>query len=218
MANSVKITAKGREMIVARLKGGTPAQAEFNAVAWGSGAPTGAAAVTDVAMFKEESEARVTGASVINVTTSTTNDTYQVTGTITAAGPKTIAECGLSDTTTKPASTTVSTAQATGSTTLVVASNTGFSGLTPPFNIQVENEVQTVTAGNSGTSWTVTRAANGSTDPGVNHPIGAAVTLGNAPGQTQTNGNLPLHATFSGLPLSTGDSIAFTVQVQLTSS
>lgn len=218
MANTVKVTAKGREMIVARLKGGTPTQTEFNAVGWGSGAPSGAAAVSDVGFFKEESEARVSGASTINNTTTSTNDTYQVVATLTAAGAKTITECGLSDTTTKPASTTVSTAQATGSTTLVVASNTGFSGLTPPFDIQVENEVETVTAGQGGTSWTVTRGVNGSSDPGVNHAIGAVVTLGNAPGQTQTNANLPVHATFSGLPLSTGDSCQFTVQVQLTSS
>jgi hypothetical protein len=218
VANTVKITSKGREMIVARLKGATPAQAEFNIIGWGSGAPSGAAAVTDVGLFKEESEARVTGTSTINVTTSSVNDTYQVVGTITAAGAKTITECGLSDSATKPASTTVGTAQATGSTTLVVASNTGFSGLTPPFDIQVENEVQTVTAGQAGTSWTVTRGVNGSVDPGVNHPIGAAVTLGNAPGQTQVNANLPLHASFSGLPLSTGDSISLTIQVQVSSS
>jgi hypothetical protein len=187
VANVVKITSKGREMIVARLKGGTPTQTEFNVVGW----------------------ARVTGTSSF-VTTSSTNDTYQVVGTITAAGPKTITECGLADSATKPASTTVGTAQATGSTTLAVASNTGFSGLTPPFAIQVENEVETVTAGQGGTSWTVTR--------GVNHAIGAPVTLGNAPGQSQTNANLPFHASFSGLPLTTGDSIALTLQIQVTSS
>jgi hypothetical protein len=217
VANVVKITSKGREMIAARLKGGTPTQTEFNVVGWGSGAPSGAAAVTDVNFFKEETEARITGTSSF-ATTSSTNDTYQVVGTVTAAGAKTITECGLADTTSKPAATTVGTAQATGSTTLVVASNTGFSGLTPPFDIQVENEVETVTAGQAGTSWTVTRAANGSSDPGVNHAIGAVVTLGNAPGQAQTNASLPLHATFSGLPLTTGDSVQFTVAVQVSSS
>lgn len=205
-------------MIVARLKGATPAQAEFNVIAWGSGAPSGAAAVSDVGMFGEESEARVVGTSAINVTTTSTNDTYQTSGTFTAAAAKTITECGLSDSATKPPTTTVGTAQATGAGTLTVGSAAGFTGLTPPFDVQVENEAETVTAGNAGTGWTVTRAANGSTDPGVNHPVGAVVTLGNGAGQAQANANLPVHATFAGLPLSAGDQLTLTIQIQLTSS
>ncbi len=67
-------------------------------IAWGTGST--AAATTDTDLQTEASEtlsgARVTGTES-RVTTSVTNDTYQVAGTVTAAGTKTIAEMGLLD-------------------------------------------------------------------------------------------------------------------------
>lgn len=65
-------------------------------VAWGSGA--GTAAVGDTTLFVEEAEARPAGTSSL-VTTTTTNDTYQVVGTITAIAAKTITNAGLFDVT-----------------------------------------------------------------------------------------------------------------------
>ena len=88
------LTNRGKEIIVDRLMG---AGTEPNYVAWGTGAGTSAAA--DTTLFTEASESRVTGTSS-KVTTTTTNDTYQVVGTMTAAGAKTITNAGLFDATT----------------------------------------------------------------------------------------------------------------------
>ena len=52
--------------------------------------------MTDTTLFTEASEARVAGSSS-QVTTTVTNDTYQVVGTITADGGKTITNFGLFD-------------------------------------------------------------------------------------------------------------------------
>lgn len=85
------LTNKGKEIIADRILGsGT----EPKYVAWGSGA--GTAAATDTTLFTEESESRVAGTSS-KVTVTTTNDTYQVVGTITATGAKTITNGGLFD-------------------------------------------------------------------------------------------------------------------------
>lgn len=85
------ITNAGRDIITNRIKGsGT----EPVYVGWGTGA--GTAAVADTTLFTEASESRVSGTSS-RVTTSVTNDTYQVVGTITADGSKTITNAGLLD-------------------------------------------------------------------------------------------------------------------------
>ena len=85
------LTNRGKEIIVDRLMGnGT----EPKFVAWGTGAGTAAAA--DTTLFTESAEARVTGTSS-KVTTTTTNDTYQVVGTMTASAGRTITNAGLFD-------------------------------------------------------------------------------------------------------------------------
>lgn len=82
---------RGKEIIVDRILGnGT----EPKFIAWGTGAGTSAA--TDTTLFTEAAESRVTGTSS-KVTTTTTNDTYQVVGTMTAASGKTITNAGLFD-------------------------------------------------------------------------------------------------------------------------
>jgi len=63
-------------------------------VAWGTG--TNAAAVTDTALQTESSESRTTG-TASRQTTTVTNDTYRVVGTITATGSRAITEAGLFD-------------------------------------------------------------------------------------------------------------------------
>lgn len=81
----------GKAIVTNRIKGsGT----EPSYVAWGTGA--GTAGVTDTTLFTEAAESRVAGTST-RVTTSVTNDTYQVVGTLTAASGKTITNVGLFD-------------------------------------------------------------------------------------------------------------------------
>jgi hypothetical protein len=155
-------------------------------------------------------------------------DTYQVTGTLTClVGAKTITEAILSDTTTLSGTTTIATSsQAAGATTLTLAAgaNLPTSG---NFYIQLENEVQLVTAGQNTNTFTVTRGALGSASAA--HAIGVAVTLGGdggasavgLGGQTATvgaaqGGNNFAHADFAGIALSVNDSILFTWKDQLT--
>ena len=81
----------GKALMTSRMKGlGT----EPTFVAWGTGAGTAAAA--DTTLFTESAEARVSGTSS-QATTTTTNDTYQVVGTITASAGRTITNAGLFD-------------------------------------------------------------------------------------------------------------------------
>lgn len=217
MANTVVVTAKGREVIANRMIGTSPTQVEPKVLGWGTGGVAGGpftAAVTDVAAFQEGAETRVTGTSSV-VTTTTTNDTYQVTGTITSLSNQTIAEVLLSDSATKPFATTVAAGGVVGSavaTTLnTAASYTPANGT----SVQIRTEVLTVTAGTGTTALTVTRGANGSTAIAT---IAAAdiVTLGNAPGTATANATLYLHASFTGLALNTNDSIASTIQIKHT--
>ena len=84
-------TNAGKAITTNRMKG---AGTEPNYVAWGTGA--GTAAVTDTTLFTESAEARTAGAST-QQTTSTTNDTYQVVGTLVASAPRTITNAGLLD-------------------------------------------------------------------------------------------------------------------------
>ena len=87
------ITNAGQAIVTNRMIGsGT----EPKFVMWGTGA--GTAAITDTTLFTETTdEARTTGTSS-RVTTTVTNDTYQVVGTITVAtAGKTITNVGLFD-------------------------------------------------------------------------------------------------------------------------
>lgn len=207
------VTSKGREIMTGRMIGTSPTQAEPKIIGWDTGGFTGA--VSDVNAFGESAEARITGTSS-QTTTTTSNDTYQVTGTMTATGARTITAVLLSDTTSKPFATTVTGGTAVGSssgTTLTVAAT-----YTPANNtyIQIRTEVLQVTAGSGTTSLTVTRGQNGSaaistianSDP---------VTAGNPPGvSTVTNGNLFVHGEHGSTTLATGESIAYTVTVKVT--
>ena len=209
------ITRTGDTIVAARMIGATPTQAEPKQLGWGTGGVAGGpftAAKTDVAPFTESAETRV-ACTTSQVTTTYTNDTWQAVGTITSLSTQTIAEVFLSDSSSKPASGTVAAGGVVGSssaTTLNTAAN-----FSPGNNgyIQIRTEVMQVTAGSGTTSLTVVRGANGSTAIST---IAASdeVTGGNAPGSTVvTNGNLFVHSSFSGLPLSSGDSLTPTVQV-----
>jgi len=208
MSNPV-VTAKGREIVWNRMKG---SGSEPLNLAWGNNPNSLAAATTDVALFKEAAESRVAGTSS-QVTGSTTNDTYQVTGTFTSAGPQTIAEVALSDSASKPFSTTWATAPTgTSGTTGTLAAS-----YTPANNtyIQCRGEVMQVTAGTGTTSVTVTRNINGG--GAVTQSNGDTVTAGNIAGVTTvTNGSLFFHADHGSQTLNTNDQISYTLTVKLT--
>lgn len=85
------VVNRGKEIIVDRLMG---AGTEPKYIAWGTGA--GTAAIADTTLFTESAEARTNGTSS-KVTTTTTNDTYQVVGTMTATGTRAITNAGLFD-------------------------------------------------------------------------------------------------------------------------
>ena len=81
----------GKAIITNYLNGGAATQPKY--VAWGTGAGTTGA--TDTTLFTEVLP-RVSG-TTSQVTTSTTNDTYQVVGTQTAGTTETITNAGLFD-------------------------------------------------------------------------------------------------------------------------
>lgn len=86
------VVSTGKAIVTNRIKG---AGTEPLFLGWGTGA--GTTASTDTTLFTEASEARVSGTSS-QVTTTTTNDTYRVVGTMTVAGSgKTITNVGLLD-------------------------------------------------------------------------------------------------------------------------
>jgi hypothetical protein len=84
----------GKAVISGRMFGTTPSQAEPRYLGWGTGAGAGSASSTDVST--PATEARATGTST-QFTTSVTNDTHQVVGTLTANANKTITNVGIFD-------------------------------------------------------------------------------------------------------------------------
>lgn len=84
------LTNAGKGIVTNRIKG---AGTEPSYVAMGTGAGTAAAA--DTTLFTEV-ETRTAGTST-QQTTSTTNDTYQVVGTITATAARAVTNAGLFD-------------------------------------------------------------------------------------------------------------------------
>jgi hypothetical protein len=210
-------TRKGREVFTGRMIGATPTQSEPKNLCWGlnaAGVDTYTAANSDVGLFQESAEARVVGTSS-QVTTTTVDDTYQVTGTMTASAARSICEAALADSATTSPATTVSTAiAATTTTSLVVASATGFPS-SGNYSVQTETEVMLVTGGQGTTTWTVTRGSNGSTAL-ASIASGVTVTGGNAPGSTAiTGGTLLTHADFAVISLNSGDSVAFTWKISV---
>lgn len=207
------ITSKGRDVLSGRMKGGTPTQVECNIVNWGIPSAQFTAAVTDVGLFAETTEARQTGTSTI-VTTSTTNDTYQVVATLTAAGARAVTEVGLFDSATKPFSSTVASGAIVGSAVgTTFTSGASFTPANSTF-IQIRTEVLNVTAGTGTTSLTVTRGQNGSS--AISTIASSDVyTAGNGPGQTTiTGGTMLAHFDFAVINLATSNTLQSTIQVQ----
>ena len=88
---STLLVNTGKAIVTNYLNGGAATQPKY--VAWGTGAGTTAA--TDTTLFTEVTP-RVSG-TTSQVTTSTTNDTFQVVGTQTAGTSETITNAGLFD-------------------------------------------------------------------------------------------------------------------------
>jgi hypothetical protein len=88
---ATKVVDGGLDIITNRMSGAGTAP---NHVAWGTGA--GTAAVTDTTLFTEAAESRTAGTET-QQTTTVTNDTYQVVGTITSLSNQTITNAGLFD-------------------------------------------------------------------------------------------------------------------------
>lgn len=88
------VPAVGKAILSARMIGATPTQTEPKYLGWGTGAGAGSSSSTNLST--PATEARVVGTSS-QLTTTNTNDTYQVTGAITASGAKTITNVGLFD-------------------------------------------------------------------------------------------------------------------------
>jgi hypothetical protein len=220
VTNAVYVTLSGVNIIWDRFRNlaGTTYSTEPKILGWGTGGIAGgpfAAEPSDVGMFSEAAETRVTGTSSLTTTTET-NDTYTVTGTIVSSSGQTITEMGLFDNSTKPFATTV----ASGGSVIGSSSGTSMNvaaSYTPNNSsyVQVRTEVMEVTAGHGTTSLTVTRGQNGSTAIST-IASGDEVTAGDAPGSTVVGERCFLHASFSGIPLNSGDSIAFTVNAQMT--
>lgn len=81
----------GKAIVTNYLAGGAATQPKY--IGWGTGAGTTSA--TDTTLFSETGS-RTTGTAT-QQTTSTTNDTYQVIGTLTAGSSLTITNAGLFD-------------------------------------------------------------------------------------------------------------------------
>lgn len=85
-------TNTGRSQLTSALNGTALTAPTY--IGWGTGTTT--AAATQTALVTPSAEARTNGTKSV-VTTTVTNDTYQVVGTITSASTQTIAEAALFD-------------------------------------------------------------------------------------------------------------------------
>lgn len=211
------VTRKGRDVFTGRMFGSTPTQAAPINLCWGldaAGVDTYTAAQTDVMLFQESAEARVAG-TASQVTTTTTNDTFQVTGTMTATASRAICEAALADSTTQPAQGAVATGGVVGSSSSTTLNTAATFSPGNGNDVQIRTEVMNVVSGSGSSALTVTRGVNGSTAIST-IAIGDVVTPGNAPGATGvTGGSLLTHADFAVINLNNGDSVAWTWKVSV---
>jgi hypothetical protein len=227
MANAQVATYAGRAIIWNRIKGsGT----EPKYLAWGDApaALTGSA-ISNVNLFKPQTEVRTTATTTSLYSTSFLGDTYQVVGSIQCAvGAKTITEAALFDSATNtPNSTTVTTSMTASQTSVVIGAASGIAS--GNYYRQIENETVLVTAGQNTTTETIVRGRQGSVS--ATHNAAVSTTVGGdggsgaltGPGvseQTATvgaaqGGNMFAHADFGGIALAISDSINFTWTDQL---
>lgn len=196
------LTTLGRASIVNRLLGSPLSVPKY--IAWGTG--SGTSTPSDEGLFNESVADGRTSGTPSSITTSTTGDTYEVVGYISATSTETITNVGLLDSSITPYQTSLAAAVTSNSQTSIQIASSGNIGTVPatPFNIQVLTEVMTVTTV-SGVNWTVTRGVNNSA-PLSSIPTTTIVQ--------SVSGNLFAKADFTGLTLNSGDSIYFIMNVQ----
>ena len=195
------LSAQGRARLAQNILGATFPVPKY--IAWGTG--SGTTSPTDEGLFNEVVvDGRTTGITSI-ATISTNADSYEVTGTITSLHGGTITNIGLFDSGTTPYQTTLQIAITSTTQTSITVVNPGI-GIVPatPFDIQVLSEVMTV-INVVGNVWTVIRGINQSS-PLASIPLATVITT--------VSGVMFAKADFIGLPLNTGDSVNFTIQVQ----
>jgi hypothetical protein len=221
MANVIPTFAK--QVFSGRLIGATPTQAEPKNIGFGQGNKTAGTDVTaltsDKALGAEivangAQANRVAGTSS-QVTTTNSNDTYQVQGTITCnlGGGLAITEAGLFDTSAFPGQDTVATqGTLSGTATGTFTVTSGTSLPTASADYQIDQEVFTATR--SGTTVTITaRGANGST--AAAHTTGSILTVA-SPSGTGAGGTMTAKGDFAVINLAQNDTLQLTAKIQFT--
>lgn len=176
----------------------------------GMGTGSATASGSDTALFAPTAEARVSGTSSRQTTAANVpNDTYRLISTVTATGTPGVTEYGQFDTTVAAPTTTTTASATSAATSISVLSASGFPN-SGTYYVQIAGEVLAVTGGQGTTTWTVTRAARGSTAAAI---ASGATIVG---GESTNGGNMFIHANFSVINLASGDSIQFTSSLQYT--
>lgn len=211
-----------KQVFSARMIGSSPATAEPLNIGFGQGDPAGTrvtALTSDKGLAGEivangSQSTRVVGTSSQQTTTNT-NDTYQVVGTITCnlVGGLQIVEAGLFSSSAFPAQTTITNNPlSSGGTSITVTSATGFPG-SGNYDCMIDQEVVTITAGQGTTTWTVTRGVNGSS--GASHNQNALITACSASG-TGAGGYMAAKGDFALISLAQNDTLQLTASIQFT--
>jgi hypothetical protein len=179
------------------------ADSQVNTPWLGVGIGPGTSEATDVALF-EEVQNRTPG-NAYQVTTVTSGDTYQWIGTFYSDATQTLTNLGLFSTSTSPIQGQLAT-QVSSTTQSYINPTDYYSWPTSyPFQIQVGQEVMTVISGNNYNTLYVERGQNNSTALSM-IPAGTWIT--------QNDTSLFVKTDFTGLSLSSGDSIEFFINIQ----
>ena len=171
----------------------------------GVGIGPGTSSASDVALF-EESGGRVEGTTIGQTTTVTSGDTYQWVGTYTNDGTsQTLTNIGLFQSSGIPIQGQLVQQVSSNTQNFIKPSNYYNWPTNYPFDIQVSTEVMTVISGNNFDTLFVGRGQNNSTAL-TSIPAGTWIT--------QSDTSMFVKTDFTGLSLSPGDVIQFTINVQ----
>lgn len=168
------------------------------------GTGPGTSEASDVALFTESGN-RTEGTSIGQTTTVTSGDTYQWIGTYTSPAVQTLTNFGLFQDQGMPVQGTLVQQVSSNTQNFIKPSNYYSWPTSYPFDVQVSTEVMTVTSGNNYDTLYVLRGQNNST---------ALTSIPAATYITQSDTSMFVKTDFTGLSLSTGDTIQFTINVQ----
>lgn len=192
------ITATSRNDIVGILIGLSAGYVPWLAVGVGSGT----ASATDVALFQEVQPR--TGGNISQVTTTTSGDTYQWVGLFTSSSVQTLTNLGLFYNATSPVQDQLASAVNSNSQSFILPVNYYSWPTNYPYQLQAGSEVMTVVSGNNYNTLYVLRGQNNST-ASTSIPATTYITQGSG---------MFVKTNFTGLSLSAGDTIQFTINVQ----